>query len=73
MSRVPAKIRIEGIELRSGGWLARPAGSLGNVGNYPFPWTAVSGTSRENAINKFKHQYEAKINRYEESNNGKDS
>ena len=66
MSNVPKKLRIEAVELRNE-WIARPAGSLGNVGNYPFPWTATYATSRINAINKFKQQYAKQIAAYEES------
>lgn len=40
-------------KFRSGNYQARPAGQLGNVGNHPFLWVAVAGTSPSNAAERF--------------------
>jgi hypothetical protein len=58
-------LKVDALHLRSGTWIARPRGALGNVGWYPFPWTATTASSKQNAINKFKYEHAEQIKQWE--------
>jgi hypothetical protein len=55
------KFKVDATMLRSGVWVARPRGALGNVGWHPFAWEAVTAQSRQNAISKFTYIYREQI------------
>ena len=47
------EIELEVLQLRSGGYWAKPADSCGNVGWHPIPWTMTWGRTKRAALQKF--------------------
>ena len=54
-------MKIETERLRSGGYIARPAGSLGTIGWSPMPWTATYGSTAEKAKRNFIANHKNKL------------
>lgn len=57
---------IELVQLNSGKYLARPLGSLGNSGSWPFVWDAALENSATKAETNFRARYANQIKKYEE-------
>ena len=57
-------MNLETFRLRSGGYWCRPAGSLGNIGWSPFPWTMTWGTTEQKARNNFNQLHATQLNQF---------
>lgn len=49
----------------TGGYLCRPAAACGSCGSYPFLWTAVYGSTAQQAESLFRTTYAKSIYNYE--------